>query len=60
MAIETEEERLGAADCYLNSLALELLPKRDRLAQVLESLGMHPVVPEAGYFMLADISKMSE
>ncbi|PVD21529.1 hypothetical protein C0Q70_17327 [Pomacea canaliculata] len=59
VAIETEEERLGAADCYLNSLALELLPKRDRLAQVLESLGMHPVVPEAGYFMLADISKMN-
>lgn len=56
--LELEADRRGSPDCYLTSLALELLPKRDQLAQILESLGMHPVVPEAGYFMLADISEM--
>ena len=58
--LEVEVERRASPDCYFNSLALELLPKRDQLAQVLESLGMHPVVPEGGYFMLADISQMSQ
>lgn len=56
--LELEMARRSSPDCYLTSLALELLPKRDQLAQVLESLGMHPVVPEGGYFMLADISQM--
>ena len=58
--LELETSRRGSADCYFTSLALELLPKRDQLARVLESLGMHPVIPEGGYFMLADISQMSE
>ena len=58
--LELETSRRGSADCYFTSLALELLPKRDQLARILESLGMHPVIPEGGYFMLADISQMSE
>ncbi|WAR30342.1 KAT3-like protein [Mya arenaria] len=45
--------------CYLKSLALqELAPKRDMLAKVLSEVGMTPTVPEGGYFMLADISKL--
>ncbi|XP_070177162.1 kynurenine--oxoglutarate transaminase 3-like isoform X2 [Littorina saxatilis] len=56
--LELEIDRRDSVDCYFKSLALELLPKRDELAQVLEGLGMHPVVPEGGYFMLADISQM--
>ncbi|XP_076436323.1 kynurenine aminotransferase-like isoform X2 [Babylonia areolata] len=56
--LELEERRQGSEDCYFRSLARELLPKRDRLARVLDRLGMHPVVPEGGYFMLADISNM--
>ena len=47
-------------ECYLKSLALELTPKRDALAQVLTELGMKPTVPEGGYFMMADISSLSE
>ncbi|KAL8609588.1 hypothetical protein ACOMHN_023724 [Nucella lapillus] len=57
--LEQEVGRRESDDCYFRSLALELLPKRDRLGQVLERLGMHPVIPEGGYFMLADISQMS-
>ncbi|KAH3799290.1 kynurenine--oxoglutarate transaminase 3-like isoform X2 [Dreissena polymorpha] len=46
--------------CYLKSLALkELAPKRDALAQVLTEVGLTPTVPEAGYFMMADISKIN-
>ena len=47
-------------ECYLKSLAKELEPKRDVLGQVLEELGMTPTIPEGGYFMLADISKLSK
>lgn len=57
--LELEQSRRGSADCYLTSLAVELMPKRERLWCVLDSLGMHPVVPEGGYFMLADISHMN-
>ncbi|KAL5011819.1 hypothetical protein ScPMuIL_010370 [Solemya velum] len=46
------------AECYLRSLAKELVPKRDLLAGLLQDLGMVPVIPEGGYFMLADISKL--
>ncbi|XP_053381231.1 kynurenine--oxoglutarate transaminase 3-like isoform X5 [Mercenaria mercenaria] len=44
--------------CYLQSLALELLPKRDMLAKVLAEVGITPTIPEGGYFMMADISKL--
>lgn len=45
--------------CYLQSLALELLPKRDMLAKVLTEVGITPTIPEGGYFMMADISKIN-
>lgn len=44
--------------CYLQSLARELQPKRDQLAKVLAEVGMTPTIPEGGYFMMADISKL--
>lgn len=39
---------------------MELEPKRDALGKVLAELGMTPTIPEGGYFMLADISNLSE
>ena len=47
-------------ECYLKSLAIELEPKRDALGKVLAELGMTPTIPEGGYFMMADISKLSK
>ncbi|KAL4219671.1 Kynurenine--oxoglutarate transaminase 3 [Mactra antiquata] len=44
--------------CYLQSLALELIPKRDMLAKVLTEVGITPTIPEGGYFMMCDISKL--
>ncbi|RUS87214.1 hypothetical protein EGW08_005054 [Elysia chlorotica] len=52
--LELEISRLGTPESYLTSLAEELLPKRDNLVQQLVDAGLKPVVPEGGYFMMAD------
>uniref|UniRef100_A0A1I8BTW5 kynurenine--oxoglutarate transaminase n=1 Tax=Meloidogyne hapla TaxID=6305 RepID=A0A1I8BTW5_MELHA len=36
----------------------ELLPKRDLLAKYLQSAGFRPIIPDAGYFMIADFSHL--
>lgn len=53
-------ERMGKPDCYFSTLAEELEGKRDRMADILKQAGMCPVVPEGGYFMLADVTALSE
>ena len=54
-----ELSRLHKDECYFRSISAELKPKRDRLAQLLIDAGLKPVIPEGGYFMLADISKIA-
>ncbi|CAL1540448.1 unnamed protein product [Lymnaea stagnalis] len=56
--LELEKSRLGSPGSYLISLAASLKPKRDKLASVLEEVGMKPVIPEGGYFMMADYTSM--
>lgn len=53
-------ERMGQPDCYFSSLAEELEGKRDHLAAILKQAGMCPVVPEGGYFMLADVTALDQ
>ncbi|KAG5872517.1 hypothetical protein JTB14_026883 [Gonioctena quinquepunctata] len=53
-AFETEMDRFDSDDCYFKSLARELESKRDRLAKILADVGMRPVIPDGGYFILAD------
>ena len=60
IGFETENARRNSADCYFTALADELLPKRDLLAQMLQNAGMVPTIPEGGYFMIADFSKLGE
>lgn len=55
---ELENARFGQKDCYFQSLAEELMPKRDRMGAFLAEAGMVPTVPEGGYFMIADFSKL--
>ncbi|CAD5229790.1 unnamed protein product [Bursaphelenchus okinawaensis] len=44
-------------DSYLfTKMAAELAPKKDRLAENLKKAGMNPIMPEAGYFMIADMN----
>uniref|UniRef100_A0A8B9HX63 Kynurenine--oxoglutarate transaminase 3 n=1 Tax=Astyanax mexicanus TaxID=7994 RepID=A0A8B9HX63_ASTMX len=53
-------ELMGKPECYFSSLAEELQSKRDRMATILTQAGMNPVVPEGGYFMLADVSALNQ
>ncbi|XP_034166963.1 kynurenine--oxoglutarate transaminase 3 isoform X3 [Pangasianodon hypophthalmus] len=53
-------ERMGQPDCYFSSLAEELEGKRDRMAAILKQAGMCPVVPEGGYFIIADVTALNQ
>ncbi|XP_013889190.1 kynurenine--oxoglutarate transaminase 3 [Austrofundulus limnaeus] len=53
-------ELMGQPECYFTSLAEELEGKRDRLASILQEVGMTPVVPEGGYFMLVDVTSLNQ
>jgi len=59
ISFDTERQRLDSPECYHNSIATELRPKRDKMAKFLEEVGMVPTVPEGGYFMVADFSNLS-
>ena len=59
VSFDTERQRLDSPECYHNSISTELRPKRDKMAKFLEEVGMVPTVPEGGYFMVADFSKLS-
>uniref|UniRef100_H3D8B7 Kynurenine--oxoglutarate transaminase 3 n=1 Tax=Tetraodon nigroviridis TaxID=99883 RepID=H3D8B7_TETNG len=50
---------MGQPECYFSSLPEELEGKRDRLAAILRDVGMTPIVPEGGYFMLVDVSSLN-
>ncbi|KAJ8375305.1 hypothetical protein SKAU_G00058850 [Synaphobranchus kaupii] len=51
---------MGSPDCYFTSLAVELEEKRDRMAAILRLAGMSPVIPEGGYFMIADVTALNK
>ena len=57
---DLENTRLESPECYFNSISNELIPKRDQLAKLLVDAGLTPIIPEGGYFMLADISKIAK
>jgi len=59
IAFEKEIPQLEKPECYFNQLPLELIEKRDRMVRFLREAGMIPTIPEGGYFMLADYSKLS-
>ena len=60
ISFDTERQRLNSPECYHNSISQELRPKRDKMAEFLEEVGMVPTVPEGGYFMIADFSNLSK
>ena len=59
MGLELERGRMDHPDCYFHSLPADLEPKRDRMADMLTMVGMKPIIPEGGYFMLADFSGLN-
>ena len=58
MGIERETQILGQDDSYFKQLPRMLQVKRDEMYTALKEVGMNPIIPEGGYFMMADISKM--
>ncbi|XP_044288148.1 kynurenine--oxoglutarate transaminase 3 isoform X2 [Varanus komodoensis] len=52
-------KRMDDPDCYFNSLPRELEGKRNQMAQMLQEVGLKPVVPEGGYFMIVDVSMLN-
>ncbi|CAG2189987.1 CCBL [Mytilus edulis] len=58
VSLETELSRLGSSECYFSSLPREMEIKRDLLCKYLSEAGITVVVPEGGYFIIADISKL--
>uniref|UniRef100_A0A6Q2XNX9 Kynurenine--oxoglutarate transaminase 3 n=1 Tax=Esox lucius TaxID=8010 RepID=A0A6Q2XNX9_ESOLU len=53
-------ELMGQPDCYFSSLAVELEGKRDRMAAILQDVGMSPIIPEGGYFMCVDVTSLND
>ena len=60
VGLETEMQRMGQPDSYLVQTVETLQRKRDELAAVLKEVGMDPIVPEGGYFILADTSSIGK
>jgi len=59
-AFELEMNRLESPDCYFRSISVDLEKKRDFISGVLNSVGMKPVIPEGGYFIMADWSQLAD
>ena len=59
-AFEVELKRLESPDCYFKSIAVDLQKKRDFIANILHEVGLEPVIPEGGYFIMADWSAFSK
>lgn len=55
---EREYELFGTPESYFQQLPAMLHHKRKKLASCLQSVGLQPIMPEGGYFMIADISSI--
>uniref|UniRef100_A0A0R3S065 kynurenine--oxoglutarate transaminase n=1 Tax=Elaeophora elaphi TaxID=1147741 RepID=A0A0R3S065_9BILA len=44
----------------LKGITSELIQQRDRMASILRSAGMEPIIPGSGYFMVANFSQLGE
>ncbi|XP_050414957.1 kynurenine--oxoglutarate transaminase 3 isoform X1 [Patella vulgata] len=59
VGFEHELKRMGTPECYFSQLPKELEPKRDKLINLMTEMGMWPVIPQGGYFLLADITGLN-
>ncbi|KAJ8793515.1 hypothetical protein J1605_019349 [Eschrichtius robustus] len=57
-ALWIDIKRMDDPECYFNSLPKELEVKRNRMVHLLESVGLKPIVPDGGYFIIADVSSL--
>lgn len=57
---EREYEVFETPESYFQQLPAMLHHKKDKLASLLKSVGLKPIMPEGGYFMTADFSSIGE
>ena len=60
ISLEKEIERYSTPESYFNRLKQEAKEKRDFMVKQLMDFGLEPTMPEAGYFIIANISKLVE
>lgn len=60
MIIERETERLNTPDSFSKTISAHLLSKRDIIVKGLQEVGMKVVVPQAGYFLVADWAELGK
>ncbi|XP_061071807.1 kynurenine--oxoglutarate transaminase 1-like isoform X5 [Conger conger] len=56
---QREFECFGKPESYFVQLPERIHHKRQKLAQGLVDVGLQPIMPEGGYFMIADISSLN-
>lgn len=59
-SFELEIPKMGTPDSYWIQLAKSLGKKRDKMADSLLKANIEPVIPEGGYFMMANTSEISK
>uniref|UniRef100_A0A8D0GA68 Kynurenine--oxoglutarate transaminase 3 n=1 Tax=Sphenodon punctatus TaxID=8508 RepID=A0A8D0GA68_SPHPU len=52
-------KRMDSPDCYFSSLPRILEEKRNRMGQLLQGVGLKPIIPDGGYFMIVDVSVLN-
>ena len=60
IGFEQEIEKIGKDDSYWKILASDLQTKRNRMVDILLKANMNPTIPEGGYFLLADFTKLAQ
>lgn len=49
---------MDSPECYFKTIAVDLMKKRDFMVKILQDAGINPVIPEGGYFIMADWSEI--
>ena len=60
MGLEAELARFGRPDSYLAQTNAIMQEKRDKMCAVLKEVGLRPIVPEGGYFVLMDTTSLGK
>ena len=58
VGLEREMPLIGQPESFFRQMQQEFFSKRDQMAEVLSAVGLKPIVPESGYFMIADTSPL--
>ena len=59
IGFERELAVRGTEESYFKQLPASLMKKRDLLTNLLSEASMTPIIPEGGYFIMADTSPLS-